>query len=523
MKKIITIISAILTAGSVFAQGPADALLVAENHYEGTARSMAMGNAFTALGGDMGALTINPASSGVYRCSEFAISPSFITAGGSTYFNGTSNGDSKTGFTLSNTGFITTVNTGNSSGLMNYNFGFAVNRVNSFNNTVSASGYNSRASILGSIACSVNGLDPTMLEVNESTGYEPYNNPNIPWNAILAYDCYLINPITGTNPQSYIASTENFLHDGGMGVGGRLQQDYYSKTTGGSHEFAFNFGGNWNDNLFLGVNLNLISVDYTIRDYYAEYAVNSLDFDDGFVKMTNDYWQNTSGAGFNAKFGAIWAPAGGFRLGATLTTPTWYSLTDSWQRWMTSEFDNGNTNKQESPYGSFEYKVKAPMRWSLGVAYTAGNLGLISADYECVNYGRMTMSDGNGNVNSFSDANSAIRTGLGRSDIFRLGGELLLGNTALRAGYNFYGSAGSLVDMTGTPYYTYRSSNYLSCGLGFRFGEGGRTSFDVAYQRLLGNNTESFAAFDGYEDVTAPVIDFNKKLSKLVFTLAFRF
>lgn len=523
MKKIITIISAILTAGSVFAQGPADALLVAENHYEGTARSMAMGNAFTALGGDMGALTINPASSGVYRCSEFAISPSFITAGGSTYFNGTSNGDSKTGFTLSNTGFITTVNTGNSSGLMNYNFGFAVNRVNSFNNTVSASGYNSRASILGSIACSVNGLDPTMLEVNESTGYEPYNNPNIPWNAILAYDCYLINPITGTNPQSYIASTENFLHDGGMGVGGRLQQDYYSKTTGGSHEFAFNFGGNWNDNLFLGVNLNLISVDYTIRDYYAEYAVNSLDFDDGFVKMTNDYWQNTSGAGFNAKFGAIWAPAGGFRLGATLTTPTWYSLTDSWQRWMTSEFDNGNTNSQESPYGSFEYKVKAPMRWSLGVAYTAGNLGLISADYECVNYGRMTMSDGNGNVNSFSDANSAIRTGLGRSDIFRLGGELLLGNTALRAGYNFYGSAGSLVDMTGTPYYTYKSSNYLSCGLGFRFGEGGRTSFDVAYQRLLGNSTESFAAFDGYEDVTAPVIDFNKKLSKLVFTLAFRF
>ena len=148
---------------------------------------------------------------------------------------------------------------------------------------------------------------------------------------------------------------------------------------------------------------------------------------------------------------------------------------------------------------------------------------LAAKGYECVNYGRMTMSDGNGNVNSFSDANSAIRTGLGRSDIFRLGGELLLGNTALRAGYNFYGSAGSLVDMTGTPYYTYKSSNYLSCGLGFRFGEGGRTSFDVAYQRLLGNSTESFAAFDGYEDVTAPVIDFNKKLSKLVFTLAFRF
>lgn len=523
MKKIFTILSSILAAGSLFAQGPADALLVAENHYEGTARSMAMGNAFTALGGDLGAISINPASSGVYRCSEFTVSPAFITAGGNTYFNGASSSDNKTAFTLSNVGFVTTVNTGNMSGLLNYNFGFAVNRTNSFNNTVSASGYNSKASILGSIACSVNGLDPTMLEVNESTGYEPYNNPNIPWNAILAYDSYLINPITGTNPQSYIASTENFLNTGGMGVAGRLRQDYYSKTTGGSHEFAFNFGGNWNDNLFLGVNLNLISVDYTINDYYSEVANNSLEFDDGFVSMTSDYWQNTSGVGFNAKIGAIWAPVGGLRIGATLTTPTWYSLTDNWQRWMTSKFDNGNTNSQESPLGSFDYRVKAPMRWSIGAAYAVGNIGLVSADYESVNYGTMTMADGNGNINSFSDANSAIATGLGRSDIFRLGGELLMGNTALRAGYNFYGSAGSLVDSVGSPYLTYASQHYFSCGLGFRFGEEGRTSFDVAYQRLIGGGYSEFSAFDSYEDVAAPVIEFNKKLSKLVFTLAFRF
>ena len=190
---------------------------------------------------------------------------------------------------------------------------------------------------------------------------------------------------------------------------------------------------------------------------------------------------------------------------------------------MTSEFDNGNTNSQESPYGSYEYQVTAPLRWSIGAAYTIGNLGLISADYESVNYGRMTMADGNGNRNSFSDANMAIGTGLGRSDIFRLGGELLWGNTAIRAGYNFYGSAGSLVDYNGLPYYTYQSANYLSCGLGFRFGEEGRTSFDIAYQRLVGDNYDKFTVYDSYEDVQAPAIEVNKRLSKLVFTLAFRF
>ena len=521
MKKIYTLLCSLLLAGSAFAQGPADALLIAENHYEGTARTLSMGNAFTALGGDLGAISINPASSGVYRCNEFTVSPAFITARGDSYFNGNPYSDSKTRFTLSNTGFVTAVNTGNASGLLNYNFGFTVNRTNSFNNIVSASGYNSKASILGSIACSVNGLDPTMLEVSEN--YEPYNNENIPWNAILAYDSYLINPITDTNPQSYIASTENIFGDGSIGVGGRLRQDYYSKTYGGSHEFSFNFGGNWNDNLFLGVNLNLISVDYTIKEYYSEIANNSLEFDDGFVSMTSDYWQQTSGAGFNAKIGAIWAPAGGLRLGATLTTPTWYSLTDSWQRWMTSEFDNGNTNSQESPYGSFDYQITTPLRWSIGAAYTIGGLGLISADYESVNYGRMKMADGNGNTNTFSDANMAIGTGLGRCDIFRLGGELLWGNTAFRAGYNYYGSAGSLVDYNGLPYYTYQSTSYLSCGVGFRFGEEGRTSFDIAYQKLIGDNYDKFTVFDSYEDVTAPAIEVNKGLGKLVFTLAFRF
>ena len=40
-----------------------DALRFSNNDYEGTARGVAMGNAFTALGGDMGAITINPAQS----------------------------------------------------------------------------------------------------------------------------------------------------------------------------------------------------------------------------------------------------------------------------------------------------------------------------------------------------------------------------------------------------------------------------------------------------------------------------
>ena len=80
------LVAAALAATSAFGQTMYDAIRFSNNDYEGTARSMAMGNAFTALGGDLGAITINPASSGVYRYDEFVITPSLTFAkDGSTY------------------------------------------------------------------------------------------------------------------------------------------------------------------------------------------------------------------------------------------------------------------------------------------------------------------------------------------------------------------------------------------------------------------------------------------------------
>ena len=74
-RTVITILLA-LAAGGAFAQTMADAYQFSENNYEGTARTIAMGNAFTALGGDLGSVTINPAGSAVARYSQFTVTPS---------------------------------------------------------------------------------------------------------------------------------------------------------------------------------------------------------------------------------------------------------------------------------------------------------------------------------------------------------------------------------------------------------------------------------------------------------------
>ena len=71
MRKTALVLSlTVLTATAASAQTEFDALMFSENNYEGTARTMAMGNAFTALGGDPGAVNINPAGSAVAKYSH---------------------------------------------------------------------------------------------------------------------------------------------------------------------------------------------------------------------------------------------------------------------------------------------------------------------------------------------------------------------------------------------------------------------------------------------------------------------
>ena len=132
----------LLTVASMvtgFAQTAYDAFLFSENNYEGTARSVAMGNAFTALGGDLGSITLNPAGSAVAGYSQFTITPglpfSTSTAQGvSPYADGTlpyfenKMASKMTTFSLPNLGLTINWDTNRSSGLKNVTFGFVVNK-----------------------------------------------------------------------------------------------------------------------------------------------------------------------------------------------------------------------------------------------------------------------------------------------------------------------------------------------------------------------------------------------------------
>ena len=87
MKRISTVLAAIGICLGLQAQNVSDALRFSVNDYFGTARSIAMGNAFTALGGDIGSITINPAGSAVNNYSQISFSPALNIMGGKTEYS----------------------------------------------------------------------------------------------------------------------------------------------------------------------------------------------------------------------------------------------------------------------------------------------------------------------------------------------------------------------------------------------------------------------------------------------------
>ena len=510
MKRFTLVITAMLLASVSFAQSAADALAISQVQYEGTARTMAMGNAFTALGGDLGALAVNPASSAVFRNSQFSLTPDFITSKGSSNYLGKVTNERSTDLAMSNAGFVFTFDTGNYTGLLNFNLGFALNRTCNFNSIMGACGSTAESSMLGSLAAGLSGVSSTILESSDGGSYNPYYDSSVSWPSILAWNTYVLAPVDDAENE-YIASTENI--DGKeIYIGGMLNQDYFRKVSGGKHEFTVNFGANVSDILFLGVNLNLLSVNYEVNEYYSEVASNPGNFQDGFCSVRSNYWQNTTGSGVNAKIGAILTPLAGLRIGAALTTRTRYNLTDHWINSMTTAFNNNHTYSEESPEGVYNYLISAPMRFNLGAAYTLGTFGLVSVDYETFNNGGIILSDGQKSQFNFRDENDYISQRYGRSNIIRAGAEVWpVYSIALRAGYNYYGTPGD----------GYEPVKIVSGGIGFKFGSQGKSNFDIAYQAVLGNS-ENFALYNDYGPA-APVGTITRKTGKLAFTYSLKF
>lgn len=468
MKKYIIISSLILTVTfSGFAQNESDVLLSSQTNLTGTARSTGLSGAMGAVGGDMSALSINPAGIAVYRSSEFSMSTGFITNTTDATQGGMTMSDTKTIMPFNHIGLIGTYKPlrEKSQGVISSNFGFTYNRINNYNQNIYWQGENVNYSILDKAVMDGAGYLPA--DFNPET--EPFNYSNTL--SGLAYNTYLLNEIN-ENSGEYFNVFEGFDADGNiywLPTNG-IRQIQRVDVSGNGGEYGFTAGMNISNILLLGGSMNFQHISYDELSTYREIDAYGLDNPQPFDIDYFDYHQhrNLSATSINFKIGAIIKPINELRIGLALHTPNWYQFHQEYSSAFTSYFKDNKQYNASSSLQVYDYDLNTPLKFIGSIAYLFGNRGLISADYEYQDYSSAKFNTAsNSNIDDASlmaELNNGISTAFQTTHSFRFGAECrLTDNVIARAGYSFQGS----------PYkeeYLSKKMEFTtySCGLGFR-------------------------------------------------------
>ena len=562
MKKTFIAITLMLSAIVAGAQTMYDGLTFSQNNYYGTARSLGMGNAMTAVGGDLGSIGINPAGSAVFNYSQFAFSPgvtvSSMNASWSAYpVNGTdtySNEMAKnlSRFTVPNIGVTINMPTGNRSGLVGVTYGFVVNATNNFAGQMMTGGQNDKTSYQSSLAVDADGYDIDFLNgyLDAQGGaiddwkhaYENADDRGLyaPWNVIAgAQSGSIANYGDFSDPDyyyRYIAATEGFSNTGekdqygnyiyDIFLGGPLDQSYGRKVTGSKYDAVMNVGFNFNNRFYLGANLGITTLNYTYDEYFKEAAIDPsdfrIDYDEASTYFTNfrsRYSYSANGAGVYGKIGILALPAEGLRIGAAIQTPTTLFIDEVWRQSTDVHYQNSSYDGEAtSPEGNFSYRLRTPYRMNAGIAYTFMGMALLSADYEMTDFSAMRFKDSEGSwSNAFTDVNKDIQDCMGISHSVRLGAEFKpMPEMAVRAGYNF----------TTIPEYsgmTTLHDNINSYSVGVGYSSKGSFFADLA-ARLTTFADEYISPYADYlSDYASPMILNKRDRYDIIATVGWRF
>jgi hypothetical protein len=496
MKKLVYTISILLIASCTFAQDLTDALKYSNYKISGTARSAAMGNAFGALGGDFTSLGINPAGAAVYRSGEFTFTPSIgKTNIDGTYLGNVSN-DSRYNVSINNLGYVTTIPTGENSesGLVSVSFGLGFNRLGSFSMNSIAEGANANHSLLKYFTDNANS------PFTVGNDLDPYYE-QLAWKADLIYD-------EGNGVY------QNDITNAGYNQSQRKTTD----RRGYINEYLVSFAANFNHKFYIGATLG-------IHDVYFKENADLYEYDEkNIIPYFNDFnfntYLKTTGSGFNFKIGAIYKPTEQLRFGVAVHSPTFYKFNDLYDSGMESSITYSDGVTVVSPLykpdeqGVYDYEIETPLRTILSAAYVIGKSGLISVDYEIVDYSTAKLKNGSDGYNYYEE-NKAIKNAYKLVGNLHLGGEFRVNkNFSLRAGYEYFpsmykSSYGSVSNPNAQTSYS-----TISGGFGYRQGN---FFFDAALKRAM--NEEFLKLYPG----AANMAQYETAQNNVIFTIGYKF
>lgn len=493
MKKIILLIITVISfSAAVFAQNVDDALRYSQIFYGGTARFMSMGGAFTALGGDMSSFSQNPAGIGVYRSSEISLTPQLFNVKTSSSFNGIST-DYINKFNFNQGGIVSNlILNSNETGLIALNFGYSYNKSANLHQNVWIQGNNSSSS-----------MSDYWAGISEGTLYK-----NLSGAEGIAYDAWVIDTITGSGAKSYGTVFSNYGDNPNSVYGQNVRRLITNDGYIGEH--ALTMGGNYSNKLYFGVTLGINQLRYT--SHYEHLETTTAVLPSAFKNFTYTDHYEDHGTGFTLKIGAIYKPVEAVRIGLAFHSPTWYRIQEYFSQNITSNFTDGGHYEYSTDPLRFEYALATPYRALAGVAVQIRKIGLISADYEFVDYSTARFSE-TGDGYDYSEKNFNIRNSLKSSSNIRLGGELRMNKLYLRGGYGYYGKAFKAGEDNSALDY-----NSISGGIGFREQN---VSIDFGYTNLRCSQKYFLYPLDSSFDQALANLSINRNMYTVTFAYKF--
>ncbi|MFI3269814.1 MAG: outer membrane protein transport protein [Rikenellaceae bacterium] len=484
----------------------------------GTARSMAMAGAMTSLGGDATAMLINPAGLGMYRSSEFGLTP-LVTVQRSDSEGGRSSGRGDNSFSLSNFSAVFALPQSGTSPLLALNVGIGYNRISNLNYSYSLMSGGQSSSLARLFSRQLTGMGVSLTELRGD------NNPNwnslstAAWGAALGYKNGLTFQSYGVVPEGYdnataddtiTESTTPIWTSSWMNSSTVVDQYFTLESEGSVGEYDLSIGGNVMNKIYFGFTFGIQSVYQRLDLLYSEEYYNSVPLDSEVVAMNYNQTVITSGVGLNLKVGATYRPVEALRIGVAYHSPTWYSLSREYQASMASVSQFSDDPHQEyyssadSPilgdYGENRWRFNSPSRLLVGGSYTFGKRALISIDYQRDWVGSMKVRELPYGVDTslytgFDELYESVNT-------LRVGGEFKpTAKVALRGGYgcssSMVSSGVSSADLLDIP--TTDRVRYFSAGIGYAAAK--NVLFDLTYMNQVSYCT-SYTLFYGAGDVT---------------------
>lgn len=421
--------------GNIYAQGEIDAYNMSRTDLKGTARSIAMGGAFGALGGDASGVAINPAGIGIYTKFEVVTTMNFQNTKTETDLNAGKINDNKFKFNADNLAFVGTFN------LMSdlaptLNFGVSFNRLKSYDRKYSMAGNDLTQSLArymtyrANMDYRISDPDKQLLLYSDGTNWNRRNPfAEYDWMAVFGYNAYLFD---WQDNQDRFHTIDPILDN-------NISNNLYVHEKGYVDSYDFNMGTTFADVLSFGLSVAVTDIDYRREAYYSEFV--GSDQSTGFA-LNN--WLKSEGTGWQIKTGVIVKPVNELRIGLAYHSPTWYDMTDYANADMDYNMTKFNPGSEDFPSKGqlwtgdtkFDYRFRTPDKFVASIAGVFGQYAIISADYEYTNYKNSTkLFDEYGN-NLPEGQNEDIKFHYRGNSTLRIGAEArITPQFSLRAGY----------------------------------------------------------------------------------------